>query len=60
MFEAGKARMRALLQEAPGKISFTVDAWTSATMVPFLGVTAHWIDKEWRLQDTLELDLPHA
>jgi hypothetical protein len=55
-FEAGKARMRVLLQEAPGKISFTVDVWTSANMEPFLGVTAHWIDKEWRLQDTL-LDL---
>jgi hypothetical protein len=56
IFNAEKARMRALLQEAPGKLSFTADVWTSANMEPFLGVTVHWIDKEWCLQDML-LDL---
>lgn len=56
IFNAEKARMRALLQETPGKLSFTVDVWTSANVEAFLGVTVHWIDKEWCLQDTL-LDL---
>ena len=56
VFNAEKARMRALLQETPGKLSFTADVWTSANVEPFLGVTVHWIDKEWCLQDML-LDL---
>jgi hypothetical protein len=56
MFNAEKARVRALLQETPGKLSFSIDVWTSVNMEPFLGITVHWIDKEWRLQDML-LDL---
>lgn len=29
--------MRKVLQETPGKISFTLDAWTSRNQLPFLG-----------------------
>ena len=56
IFNAEKARMRALLQETPGKLSFTVDVWTSANMEPFLGITVHWIDKEWCLWRGRELE----
>jgi hypothetical protein len=64
MFDAEKARVRALLQEVPGKLSFAVDAWTSPNMKPFLGITAHWTDEDWCLQEVL-LDLvpltgPHS
>jgi hypothetical protein len=64
MFDAEKARMRALLQEVPGKLSFAVDGWTSPNMKPFLGITAHWTDGDWCLQEVL-LDLvplagPHS
>ena len=37
----------------PGKISFTLDAWTSPNCIPFLGITAHWISKEWKLKEIL-------
>lgn len=37
----------------PGKISFTLDAWTSKNQLPFLGITAHWIDHDWNLHFTL-------
>jgi len=56
MFNAEKARVRTLLQETPGKLSFSLDVWTSVNMEPFLGITVHWIDEEWRLQGML-LDL---
>jgi hypothetical protein len=56
MFHDERARWRAILQEVPGTISFTVDMWTAPNMEPFLGITAHWINKEWRLQSVL-LDL---
>ncbi|POG68959.1 hypothetical protein GLOIN_2v1777667 [Rhizophagus irregularis DAOM 181602=DAOM 197198] len=29
------------LQNVPGQISFTLDAWTSKNQIPFLGITAH-------------------
>jgi hypothetical protein len=53
MFEEERNRMRKVLQDAPGKISFTLDAWTSRNQLPFLGITAHWVDSEWNLRSTL-------
>ncbi|CAH1763824.1 8132_t:CDS:2, partial [Entrophospora sp. SA101] len=47
-----------LLQEVPGQISFTLDSWTSKNQVPFLGITAHWISKDWELKSIL-LDFCH-
>ncbi|KAK0224949.1 hypothetical protein EDD85DRAFT_752286, partial [Armillaria nabsnona] len=32
------------MQGAIGKISFTCDLWSSANLVPYMAVTAHWID----------------
>jgi hypothetical protein len=34
-----------LLQEAPGKISFTTDVWTDLNMRSFMAVTAHWLEE---------------
>ncbi|KAF5333840.1 hypothetical protein D9758_017432 [Tetrapyrgos nigripes] len=31
-------------EKALGKISFTSDMWTNSNMMPFLAVTAHWIE----------------
>ncbi|CAB4483899.1 unnamed protein product [Rhizophagus irregularis] len=43
------------LQNVPGQISFTLDAWTSKNQIPFLGITAHWISENWELKKiTLE------
>jgi hAT family C-terminal dimerisation region/BED zinc finger len=53
MFDTEKNRVRAMLQGAPGKLSFAVDAWTAANMKPFLGVTVHWIDCEWHLHNVM-------
>ncbi|KAJ7595849.1 hypothetical protein C8J56DRAFT_775322, partial [Mycena floridula] len=27
-----------------GKISFTMDLWTDPNLVPFMAITAHWIE----------------
>jgi hypothetical protein len=53
IFSEEQDRMRQKLQETPGKISFTLDAWTSRNQLPFLGITAHWIDSNWNLCSTL-------
>ena len=39
-------------QEAPGLLSFTIDAWTSKNQIPFLGISVHWINKNWELKCT--------
>lgn len=30
-------------------MSFTIDAWTSKNTLPFLGITVHWINQEWKI-----------
>jgi hypothetical protein len=52
-FGEGKERMRATLQGAPDCLSFVIDAWTSPSMLAFLGTTVHWIDADWRLRNLL-------
>jgi hypothetical protein len=51
-------KIRKELQEAPGRISFTLDAWTSTTQIPFLGITAHWITADWEMKSTI-IDFVH-
>ncbi|CAG8774785.1 4638_t:CDS:2, partial [Rhizophagus irregularis] len=38
-FKNAKERFRQELQETPGRLSFTVDAWTSKNQIPFLGIS---------------------
>lgn len=47
--------MIAYLKKIPGKISFTIDAWTSKNVLPFVAIRAHWINSEW-VYETVLLD----
>ncbi|CAG8841748.1 5578_t:CDS:2, partial [Gigaspora margarita] len=50
-----------LFEQISSKISITLDIWTSRANVPFICITAHWIDNNWNLKNIL-LDicmLPH-
>ncbi|CAG8815869.1 24110_t:CDS:1, partial [Cetraspora pellucida] len=38
------------LQEILGKILYTLDTWTSKNQKSFIGITAHWILENWKLQ----------
>jgi hypothetical protein len=40
-----------ILQASLGKISFTVDMWSSAGMQPYLSVTIHWLG--WKEEQVL-------
>ena len=43
--------LRVCLQDhiSPGaKINLTIDAWTSSNKLPFLAITAHWIDTKYK------------
>jgi hypothetical protein len=51
-------------KKIPGKISITIDTWTSPNYIAFLGITAHWINKNWKLEELLiefaHLQGPHS
>ncbi|CAJ0839845.1 38_t:CDS:10 [Entrophospora sp. SA101] len=63
-FDKERSNLKELLQNIPGHISFTLDCWTSANTIPFLGITSHWINIDWQLQETLidfvKLSGPHS
>lgn len=56
--------LKLLISEVPGRFSFTVDAWTSKNIHPFMAIRAHWITKEWELKSALldlsYIDGPHS
>ncbi|OAJ42403.1 hypothetical protein BDV3_007094 [Batrachochytrium dendrobatidis] len=52
-FEIAKADVYALIKENTSKISFTTDIWTSPDNVAYTAVTAHFIDKNWKLKRIL-------
>ncbi|CAB5207024.1 unnamed protein product [Rhizophagus irregularis] len=52
-FNEERNNIREILQNAPGRLSFTLDAWTSPSYIPFLGITVHWISREWELKEIL-------
>ncbi|CAB5370059.1 unnamed protein product [Rhizophagus irregularis] len=63
-FNEERNNIREILQNAPGRLSFTLDAWTSPSYIPFLGITVHWISHEWELKEILidfcKLSGPHS
>jgi hypothetical protein len=63
-FDQGRGKIRQKLQNVPGRISFTLDCWTSPNIHSFLGITSHFVDGDWNLQELLvdfvELSGPHS
>ena len=46
-------KIQEIFQDISGKISFTIDIWTSPSTKSFLSITAHYIDKDWNLRNVL-------
>ncbi len=49
LYHSEKLKKITQMKLVASKISFTTDIWTSPTQVPFLGITAHYIDGNWGL-----------
>jgi hypothetical protein len=45
--------IKSQLQDAPGRISLTLDAWSSVDIRPFISITAHWVSSDWTLCSNL-------
>ena len=53
-YEQQKEVVKQMFNEFPNKVSLTTDAWTSTTTNQgYLGVTAHWIDQDWKMKKIL-------
>lgn len=39
--------------QVPGKISITMDGWTSKNSLPFLAIRGHWLDSTWKYETKL-------
>jgi hypothetical protein len=52
-YEDDKEKIKSILSNLPGKISFTTDCWTSPSTKSFMSITAHYINEEWELKHIL-------
>jgi hypothetical protein len=54
----GKCKEQVLKQlaESEGQIYLSFDLWTSPNSLALLGVVAHWMSKDKKLQTTLDCD----
>lgn len=64
-FEVQRQLLKQFLEnEIPGKLSMTTDIWTAYNQQAFLGITIHWINKEWQIRsmllDIIPLHDPHT
>lgn len=50
--------LKAEIAKIPGKISITMDAWTSTNSLAFLAIRGHWLDDQWEYHSKL-LDFAH-
>jgi hypothetical protein len=52
-FEKKFEEMKSTIESIPGKISITMDGWTSKNSLPFLAIRGHWLDNEWNYHSKL-------
>ncbi|GAV00735.1 hypothetical protein RvY_11539-1 [Ramazzottius varieornatus] len=61
-FEKYKERIKKELAEVPGRISLTMDPWTSLAQEGYMAIAAHWVTKELSCAEsclTLSICLPN-
>jgi hypothetical protein len=47
------SKIQEVFENILGKVSFTIDIWTSPSNKSFLALTAHYIDQNWELKNVL-------
>ncbi|CAB4446773.1 unnamed protein product [Rhizophagus irregularis] len=53
LYENNVNKVKESFKNIRGKISFTIDIWTSPSSKSFLSLTAHYIDNDWKLRNVL-------
>ncbi|XP_024010678.1 zinc finger BED domain-containing protein RICESLEEPER 2-like [Eutrema salsugineum] len=52
-YELEKSKLKIELSEIPGRISFTSDLWTAITVEGYICLTAHYVDRHWKLRSKI-------
>lgn len=52
-------QVKSRMSTVPGKISFTLDGWTSKNVLSFISIRSHFINVEWKYESVL-LDFVHV
>ncbi|KAJ6636741.1 PiggyBac transposable element-derived protein 2, partial [Pseudolycoriella hygida] len=52
-YEEMLGELKASLCKIPGKISISLDGWTSRNILPFLAIRRHWFDVDWNYHSIL-------
>lgn len=53
LYEEKKRKLQNVLKSIPGKISISLDLWSSRNSHSFLGVKAHYVDSNWEIKEVL-------
>ncbi|KAL7121034.1 hypothetical protein ACP275_02G158800 [Erythranthe tilingii] len=53
IYQTEKKRLKDTLQTLSPRICLTTDTWTSKTELPFMALTAHFIDDSWKLHKVI-------
>jgi hypothetical protein len=53
LYENNINKVKESFKNITGKISFTINVWTSPSVKSFLSLTAHYIDNDWKLRNIL-------
>ena len=53
LYEINISKVQESFKNIIGKISFTIDIWTSPSAKSFLSLTVHYIDNNWKLRNVL-------
>ena len=52
-YETEKENLKQQLAQIPGRVCLTFDCWTSCTNIGFISLTAHYVDKDWKLKSKI-------
>ena len=53
LFQDKKEHVKLVINQIPGKVSFTSDVWTASNGTAFLSLTIHYVDCTWKLKHFL-------
>jgi len=51
LYQKGKSKVSKLLSSSPGRISLASDFCSCMTFDSYMGITTHFVDKDWMLRD---------
>jgi hypothetical protein len=52
-FKTKLGQMRAFWASIDSRISFTTDIWSAPNDIPFMAITGHWIDRNFKMRSML-------